>query len=350
MRAVQASLRELPAAIPEPMSWLVVLPLCAKVIGFVDYTIAALLPHMDLHVHHYDAQSEQDENYLVYTRLQWYLEALAHPSLRYRGFREPGGTGCKLELWRTSMRLVLESHTSADGGGGGYTHLWLLDPDLEFRFFSVPTFMALVAHSAPLLSQPAILPWAKGMRATDFASLKAQIHFAKKEPKGRERVNKHVHGAGSQQIEVMAMLLDARLVGAFYHGTLAYDARGDRLQQWAINRLAYVVSKKLNDGASMRGPSPCVATNESRYRPAGMVYDWTPLIHREVIQLTAANKYVARKGAQAGATNAVCIRGAGDNATKRDAAFASNVDALLWRGETECPWTWFRVGAVHGRA
>lgn len=168
MRSIHEALTELPPAIPEPLSWLTVLPLTARLpLDVPKGALAALLPHSDLHIHHYDAESVRDKAYQVYANQSWYRAALRHPSLRYRGFRE--GTGCKLAVWHTSMRLVIEGAATA---ARGYTHLWLVDSDLSFKFFSVPAFQALIAHSAPLLSQPSILPWARGMRATDFASLK----------------------------------------------------------------------------------------------------------------------------------------------------------------------------------
>jgi len=196
MRSIHEALTELPPAIPEPLSWLTVLPLTAKLpLDVPKGAVAAILPHSDLHIHHYDAESVRDETYQVYANLSWYRAALRHPSLRYRGFRE--GTGCKLAVWHASMRLVIEGAATA---AQGYTHLWLVDSDLSFKFFSVPAFQALIAHSAPLLSQPSILPWARGQRATDFASLKGTTAFGKEHPTGRDRITKFAHGPGSSQV------------------------------------------------------------------------------------------------------------------------------------------------------
>ena len=48
-------------------------------------------------------------------------------------------------------------------------------PSVDFRFFSLPAFMGLVGHAAPLLAQPGVLPRHKGGRATDYWSLRARV-------------------------------------------------------------------------------------------------------------------------------------------------------------------------------
>lgn len=233
LNAVQSELVALPRAIDGPMHWLVVLGVCAveSLHSTINSTMHKLLDDkhnridaprdtLNLHLWHYDADNEHDEPFQEYANRSWYREMTSRAAVRHIGFRLQ--TGCKLEYWRQSMRIALgleAPHNLMRPIERGqrrahalYTHVWFLDTDLDFRFFDLPAFRALIAHTAPLLAQPAVLPRSRSARATDYEQLKARPATNATSLLGRPRlVTDAVKGGAATIIEVCVQALTAVL-------------------------------------------------------------------------------------------------------------------------------------------
>lgn len=333
MAAVHAALVQLPPAIPGRQLWLGVLSLAAEVLRsprpFLPERQFAALSPLSLHVHHFDAAGEADANFLAFAQLPWYTTAFANSHVRRRFFYADGG--CKSEIWRRSIRAVL----TPGADPVPYTHVWFVDTDLDFRpgIFHLAAFQALVAHTAPLVAQPAILPKAKGRRASDYWSL-AATPSAK--VTGRERVSsKTCAHRCADPIEVQCPLIDARLLSSFYGTTMPFVATQDTLQQWALNRIAFHVARALGEAHG---------NGTTRRRPAGMVYDWVPLVHAELGLLP---KKFGAGGGPALRARRRCVRGSGPNGSVFDAAHALAVRPVakgahgaLGDAIRGCAWSW----------
>jgi hypothetical protein len=112
LQQVQNTIAELPPVVERAMLWLVVVSVSATPQGAhedAEDIITTLLQSggCELHVHHFDATSESDPAYQSYMQLEWYRRA--RPRFRRVFFRTE--TGCKLEQWRESMRLLLSTST-----------------------------------------------------------------------------------------------------------------------------------------------------------------------------------------------------------------------------------------------
>lgn len=331
MAAVHAALMQLPPAIPGRQMWLGVLSLAAEVLRsprpFLPERQFAALSPLSLHVHHFDAAGEADANFHAFAQLPWYTSAFANSHVRRRFFYADGG--CKLAIWRRSIRATL---TPGGADPTPYTHVWFVDSDLDFRpgIFHLAAFQALVAHTAPLVAQPAILPKAKGRRASDYWSLAAKPST---QVTGRERVrSKTCARRCADPIEVQCPLIDVRLLASFYETTMSFAATQDTLQQWALNRIAFHVARALGEAQ----PS-----GTTRRRPAGMVYDWVPLVHAELGLLP--KKFGA--GGPALRARRRCVRGSGPNGSVFDAAHALAVrppaaEGALADAIRGCAWLW----------
>ena len=159
----------------------------------------------------------------------------------------------------------------------------MLDSDLDFGVFHYPAFRALVAHRAPFLSQPAVLPWRKGRRSTDRASLIARIAStstipATEEVAGRARIlsqglKVHVR----DDVEIMCPLLDAAILPALRTAITPMDTRNDFAAGDAMN----VIARELARSAPGPWPPANVSMIPAAQRPAGLVFDFVPLIHRD---------------------------------------------------------------------
>ena len=380
LQQVQNTIAELPPVIERAMLWLVVVSVSATPQGAhedAEDMITTLLQSVgcELHVHHFDATSESDPAYQSYMQLEWYRRA--RPHFRHVFFRTE--TGCKLEQWRASMRLLL-SNSSASR----YTHIWFLDSDLRFGLFDMPAFRALVAHTAPVLAQPGIVSYKHGARSTDYWSLNA---FLCSNVLGRRRLIGLEKDILRTPVEVQAPLLDMRMVPAFHKSTMHYDTRLDSPQQRALNRVAWKLVQMLhplprarplcNATSAKTTAASAVVSWSSRTatlqpaqldqvaeRPAGTVYDWTPLIHRwrgrlppkRRIRPPATPALSHTSGSQERGFRQIsqCVRGHGVTSEQRARALLveeaqrrlmSNITDLFALGEIDvsCPWAWFQL-------
>ena len=274
LRAIQEELAHLPASITGQMRWLALVMVrdtheCHKLLR----GMLRALP-VDFSVYHFDAAHERDASYRAFARQAWYSSPPVGASgqVVHRAFR--GGSGCILESLQKTIAWMLTGST-------GYTHLWKIDSDLDFRLFHYRAFRALVAHRAPLLSQPGILPYKKGRRATDRASLIARIAPTASGPatlevSGRPRVL----SKGTRvrdDVEIMCPLIDVALLPALYAAVAPMDTRNDFAASDAMNVIAREAAR------TAPGPWPPVNGDliPQAQRPAGLVFDFVPLIHRD---------------------------------------------------------------------
>jgi hypothetical protein len=389
LQQVQNTIAELPPVVERAMLWLVVVSVSATPQGAhedAEDIITTLLQSggCELHVHHFDATSESDPAYQSYMQLEWYRRA--RPRFRRVFFRTE--TGCKLEQWRESMRLLLSTSSASR-----YTHVWFLDSDLRFGLFDMPAFRALVAHTAPVLAQPGIVSYKHGARATDYWSLNARLYG---NVLGRRRIIGLEKDILRTPVEVQAPLLDMRMVPAFHKSTMHYDTRLDSPQQRALNRVAWKLAQLLHplprarpqcnvtSAKTSAAPSAVVSwasrtatlqiaqLDQVAERPAGLVYDWTPLIHRWRGRLPpkrgrrgpphgppaipATLKLAHNIGSQEHGFQHIsqCVRGHGVTSDQRARALLvedaqrrlmTNSTDLFARGEIDvsCPWDWFQL-------
>lgn len=227
----------------------------------------------DFSVYHFDASSERDLTFRAYAQELWYSGSKGQ--IVHRGFRS--GTGCILESLKLTIDWML------DVSAKSYTHLWKLDSDLDFGVFHYSAFRALVANRAPFLSQPAILPWKKGRRSTDRLSLVARIASTSTVPvtddvDGRARIlSQGLKWHVRDDVEIMCPLMDATMLPALRDAIAPMDTRNDFAAGDAMNVIAREFARV--------SPGPWPPVNASvippSQRPAGLVFDFVPLIHRD---------------------------------------------------------------------
>ena len=222
----------------------------------------------DFSIFHFDAISTADPVYAPYATAIWYNGS---QQIVHRAFRT--GSGCQVEAYRTVLSWVMFGTTTR------YSHLWLLDIDMDFRLFSYQAFRALVAFRRPFLCQPAMLALKKGARATDRWSLASA--FSVLQPAGRERLQDVQSKFPLDDVDNQP-LIDSLMFPALYAALRGMDSRN----QWAQAAALNIIAREFGKAA---GPWPPPSASDelsnhgavvpSRW-PAGMVFDWTPLIHR----------------------------------------------------------------------
>ena len=203
----------------------------------------------DFSVFHFDARNTADPAYQAYATEPWYRDS---KRIVHRGFKS--GTGCHVEAIRGVLAWLLQ-------GARSYSHLWLLDNDMDFRLFSFEAFRALVAYRRPLVCQPAMLAGKRGARATDRQSLRFQPdpqHMA-----GRARITDIVHRVPMDDVDNQP-LIDRALFAPLAAALETLDSRHQVAQAQALN----IIARAL-------------ATASGTKRPAGLVFDWVPLIHMD---------------------------------------------------------------------
>ena len=266
LREIQKLLATVPSTMQGPqMRWLILVmvqnnPECqADLHGMVKAVPSSLA---DFSVYHYDSKSMDDASFRAFANQEWYRNRVVH-----RAFVT--GSGCTVEAMKECIHWMLKG-----GGVGRYTHLWKIDSDLAFGLFQYQTFAALVAHRAPFLSQPAIVPWMRGKRATDRASLRAQLAPSPTlQVLGRERLMLKVLPP-KDDVEIMCPLIDARILPAVAAAIEPMDTRNDVVAGEAINTIAQAYALAANGPADMR-------SSARPRRPGGLVFDYVPLIHRD---------------------------------------------------------------------
>lgn len=265
LQHIQGLLAMAPNTMRGPMRWLILVMVESRPQSRDDLrAMMAALPRSDFSVYHYDCYSEQDPNCLDFARQRWYSSRVVH-----RGFVT--GSGCTVEALKNTITWMIH-----EGGVGRYTHLWKIDSDLEFGLFSYNAFRALVAHRAPFLAQPAILPWKRGKRATDRRSLRARLWSTagpSLEVMGRERLLMHTRPP-FDDVEIMCPLIDARILPALAVAIEPMDTRNDVVAGEAMNTIAQAFADAVRH-------APEVASHLRPRRPGGLVFDFVPLIHRD---------------------------------------------------------------------
>ena len=265
LREIQRQLENAMPNVVGQMRWLVLVmvqnnPDCHEDLrGMMNALPVALA---DFSVYHYDSRTAMDVGYQGFDEHDWYRDRVVH-----RGFVT--GSGCTVEALKETIRWMLHG-----GGSGRYTHLWKIDSDLGFGLFRYQAFAALVAHRAPFLCQPAIVPWMRGKRATDRASLRAQLApFPTPHVLGRERLLLPVTPP-KDDVEIMCPLIDARILPAVAVAIEPMDTRNDVVAGEAINTIAQAFARVARARAIAEGST-------RPQRPGGLVFDYVPLIHRD---------------------------------------------------------------------
>lgn len=265
LRDIQRQLATAPAAMSGRMRWLILVMVQDNQDCHADLRgmMNALPPSLaDFSVYHYDSRKSSDTGYQAFDSQDWYRDRTVH-----RAFVT--GSGCTVEALKETIHWMLHG-----GGAGRYTHLWKIDSDLAFGLFHHETFAALVAHRAPFICQPAIVPWMRGKRATDRASLRAQLApLPTLQVLGRERLLLKVLPP-KDDVEIMCPLIDARILPAVATAIEPMDTRNDVVAGEAINTIAQAFALAANRLADAEGST-------RPRRPGGLVFDFVPLIHRD---------------------------------------------------------------------
>ena len=313
LRMVQASIARLSPAIASPMRWLATMAVSTKVAALFRSAVTHLR-QLDWYVHHYDAHNSSDEKFLeLFARQAWYRDApIIHRTFRIRH-------GCKVEAWAYVTRWLVTSHGARARSNSLYTHVWFIDSDMDFRYFDLEAYQALVAHTAPFLSQPGVMATRKGGRSSDYYSLKAGMARA---VIGRERSCTQL-----APVENNLVLVDARLLAAFADcvSLIAADLAADKAKQNAINSLGLMAAKWSAANAT---------PNAAPYRrPPGMVFDYVPVLHMASVSLPPKGKLPTSS------STTRCLRGGG-NSSAVYGWIRANTERLKESLKPACPWAW----------
>ena len=301
---VQASIARLSPAIASPMRWLATMAVSTKVAALFRSAVTHLR-QLDWYVHHYDAHNSPS---LVPRRAN-------HPShVPNPAWLQSGGLSLCHALaghqpWRscTVQQLI---HTCT---------CMVHDSDMDFRYFDLEVYQALVAHTAPFLSQPGVMATRKGGRSSDYYSLKAGMTCA---AIGRERSCTQF-----APVENNLVLVDARLLAAFADcvSLIAADLAADKAKQNAINSLGLMAAKW-----SVANATP----NAAPYRrPPDMVFDYVPVLHMAGVSLPPKGKLPTSS------STTRCLRGGG-NSSAVYGWIRANTERLKESLKPACPWAW----------
>ena len=311
LRLVQDGLATLSPAVDGPMPWLVVMSAPASSLPNL-HTSLAPLAGCDFHLHLFDVNSTSEAGFQSLVDRASFVQT-ASVTIFVRG----NSTGCKLENWVISLREVLFGRMRARQ----YSHVWFMDFDLDFRFMHLPALKALVAHSAPWISQPAVLRWMKTARSSDFMSLEGKLAA---QVTGRPRCLQ----TKVDPVEVMMPIFDARILPAFYEEVKDHPMKTVFAAGLAMTALA----RRFN--ASFPG------------RPACMVFDYTPVIHLDQRTIPGKQGMGSVRNKTALGQKLRCIRGmsalgngVGDFYAHRIQARYRNLSMRLPE-EGGCSWRW----------
>lgn len=250
----------------------------------LQHAMHAIRPS-DFSVYHYDALGTASANFRAFSSQPWYSDS---SQIKHRSFGTNKST-CINVGWLAAMSYILDN---PEGIGAGYTHLWKFDADLEFALFSFQAFQALLGFNAPFMSQPAILPMAKGMRSSDRNELQALYSPTRITKRfgptpavaGRERLilrgwtnetdklfdPQHPYAGrvrARDDIETMCPCIDTILLPAMRAAIQPLDPANEIGMSEIMNRIAAAAADASRDAGSPR--------------PAGLVMDYTPLVHTD---------------------------------------------------------------------
>ena len=283
---IAQQLAKLPHRMPQHVHLLALFPVCnvPAVHRMLQDAMNAIRPS-DFSVFHHDAMGTSSGHFRAFARHAWYSRS---SQIVHRSFRT-NGSSCINVGWISAMSYIV----AGAGSQSGYTHLWKFDADLHFGLFSFQAFRALLAFGAPFLAQPAILPKAKGLRSTDRNGLQALYMSTQRTRSvgptyavaGRERlqgracikdVDKPLDPRRTpykgrvrflDDIETMCPCIDAILLRALLAAIQLLDPANEIGLSEIMNRIAMAAAD-----ASRAAGSP---------RPAGLVLDYTPLVHMD---------------------------------------------------------------------
>ena len=311
LRRVQDGLATLSPAIDEPMPWLVVMSAPASSLPNLHISLAPLAG-CDFHLHLFDVNKASDARFRSLVDRASFVQTTS-----VTVFFRANSTGCKLENWVTSLREFLFGRMRTRH----YSHVWFMDFDLDLRFMHLPALKALVAHSAPWISQPAVLRWMKSARGSDFMSLEGRLTS---QVTGRPRCLL----PRSDPVEVMMPIFDVRILPAFYEEVKDHPMKTVFAAGLAMTSLA----RRFN--ASFPG------------RPACMVFDYTPVIHldRRTIPGKQGMGHVGNKTALGEQLR--CIRGMSALGNGVDVYYKNRIKkryhnlSMRLPEEDGCSWRW----------
>ena len=243
----------------------------------------------DFSVYHYDCDGEKHPHFRFYAASPWYVES---KKVIRRAFVT--GTGCHVEATKEVLVWLLHGPPRA----ATYTHLWLVDNDINFGLFSYDAFRALVSHRRPLLCQPAMLAPRRGRRATDRSSL--IVNYTTTHSGGRLRLTDTTHTNKVLDDVDNQPLIDSALFAPLLAAIEPLNTRNQVFQARAMN----IIARDLAIDAGLWPPHTRVLTQRPPhhlkvppYRPAGLVFDFTPAIHMDTRLLGwGANAYKRDNG------------------------------------------------------
>ena len=272
LRQIQSELAQLaPSAMDANFRWLAMTMVSNRhVVSLNLRHMLELLP-CDFSMYHFDARSERDRSYRAYAARDWYISS---KQIVHRGFVTK--SGCHVEAITGVLRWLLQ-----DSQRLPYSHLWILDNDLDFGLFSYPAFRALVAFRRPFLSQAALLPTRVGRRSSDRFSLVASFPAA--QPAGRERLQdrRGRRGAHGPRDDIDNQpLIDRLLFAPLYAGIKTLDTRDQVRQAGVLNTIAQEFGRAASVWPHPDPFAPHSVVLPSRRSP-GLVFDWTPIIHTD---------------------------------------------------------------------
>ena len=284
IRAIQAEVSQLS---PHPaaellMHWLVLIsvPDSDESRGHVQNALAAL-PQSHFSIYHFDSSGLADVRFASWHAAPWYYNSR---QIVHRGFKR--GSGCTIEALMTTVAWMLGL-----GREHGFTHLWKVDSDLDFTLFNEAAFRALVTHRAPIICQPAILRATARSRGSDRFSLNAQL-LGSTAFVGRYRLLATAMGGWElkrqkprcahppDDVESTCPLIEARVLPALYAALRGLHPRSEMAWGAVMNMVALRLAGVSPNHSAIKNRGLAQGL-DGTFRPAALVFDWTPLIHRD---------------------------------------------------------------------
>lgn len=263
-------------------------PLIVACVGSKAETVktqwVAKYPTIDFLIYTYSAMEDTAEFLDVKRYWSKYNNTTVYPKM---------GSGCKLDMYKHAFKQFLAN--------GIYTHLWMIDSDLDTSKFSMKKLLSDLREYAPLLSQPAILPVSISDggtgRSSDHYWLRAPMEYktitaprslGRAHPRMHRELNlapNHLHSMyrvklrNQKTIEPMTPILDRLIVNAVADVCSQFDGTSD----WAY---AFVMMACSEIGADL------VYEFTGSTRNARIVYDGNPLVHLDTrtINITSVCK------------------------------------------------------------
>ena len=206
----------------------------------------------DFAFHHYDGDNS------LWTEEEWYNTS---PRIVKRDLK----TGCKISHWKETPASAADH----------YDYVWLIDSDMDFRFFDWDLYRTLLFILNPLVSQPAIIPRKEKTRSSDISFLRMNVD---------SRDGRMVLAREEKAVEVMAPILSASLWRMFRQRIERHTSNSDYGADAFFSKVA-----RLANGYCSR---PLAL--------AGIVVDASPLVHLDTRTMGPTPREKARQKHQEG--------------------------------------------------